>query len=122
MRSRSAFPLLAAVVAAAAMGAAASSLGGLSSAGVGADTAVVGSCSQTGINSHFVVTASNVTAVALNGFPDSCLGQTVYVTVASTAGAEAQASASLSGHTALLSLPHPVAVSDVTSVSLVVAG
>jgi len=50
------------------------------------------------------------------------VGQTVYVTVASTAGAEAQASAALSGSTAVLSLPHPVAVSAVTSLSLVVSG
>jgi hypothetical protein len=122
MRSRSALPFVAAVVAAAAVGAAASSLGGLSGSSVGADTAVVGSCSQTGISSHFVLTASNVTAVALDGFPTSCLGQTVYVTVAGSAGAQAQASAALTSSTTMLTLPHPVAVSAVTSLSLVVSG
>jgi hypothetical protein len=122
MRTRSAFPLVAAVVAAAAVGAAASSLGGLTGAGVGADTAVVGSCSQTGISSEFVVSASDVTAVVLNGFPASCFGQTVYVTVAGTAGSQAEASALVSGSTALLSLPHPIAVSAVASLSLVVTG
>ncbi len=122
MRSRPALAFAAAVAVAAAVGASASSLGGPSSRGVGADVSVVGSCSNTGISSHFVLTASNVTAVALDGFPASCVGQTVYVTVASTAGAEAQASAALSGSTAVLSLPHPVAVSAVTSLSLVVSG
>jgi hypothetical protein len=122
MRPRSALPFAAAVLAAAAVGAAASSLGGLSSPGLGADTAVVGSCSQTGISSQFVLAATNVTAIALDGFPPSCLGQTVRVTVASNAGAEAEASAALSGSTALLALPHPVAVSAVTSLSLVVSG
>ena len=122
MRSRPALAFTAAVAVAAAVGASASSLGGLSSRGVGADVSVVGSCSNTGISSHFVLTASNVTAIALDGFPASCVGQTVYVTVASTAGAEAQASAALSGSTAVLSLPHPVAVSAVTSLSLVVSG
>lgn len=121
MRSRPAFAF-AAVVVAVAVGAAASSLGGLSGSGLGADASVVGSCAQTGINSHFVLSASNVTAIALDGFPASCLGQTVYVTVASNAGAEAQASAALSGNTAVLSLPQPVAVSAVTSLSLVVSG
>jgi hypothetical protein len=122
MRSRSAFPFVAAVVAAAAVGATASSLGGLAGPGVGAGTAVVGACSQTGISSHFVLSASNVTAVALDGFPATCLGEIVHVTVASAAGAEAEASVALSGSTALLSLPHPVAASEVTSLSLVVSG
>ena len=122
MPPRSTVALLAAVAVAAAVGASASSLGGLSSRSLGADASVVGSCSNTGISSHFVLTASNVTAIALDGFPANCVGQTVYVTVASTAGAEAQASAALSGSTAVLSLPHPVAVSAVTSLSLVVSG
>jgi hypothetical protein len=122
MPPRRVFALLAAVAVAAGVGASASSLGGLSSRGLGADASVVGSCSNAGISSHFVLTASNVTGVALDGFPASCLGQTVYVTVASTVGAEAQASVALSGSTAVLSLPHPVAVSAVTSLSLVVSG
>jgi hypothetical protein len=122
MRSRPAFAFVAAVAVAAAVGASASSLGGLSSRGLGADAPVVGSCAQTGINSRFVLSSTNVTAIALDGFPASCLGQTVYVTVASSAGAEAQTSAALSGSTALLPLPHPVAVSAVTSLSLVVSG
>jgi hypothetical protein len=114
--------MLAAVVAAGAVGAAASSLGGLSGAGVGADAAIAGSCTQSGINSHFVLAAATVTAVALDGFPASCLGETVYVTVASSTGSQGEASASLSGNTALLNLSQPVAVSSVTSLSLVVAG
>jgi hypothetical protein len=122
MRSRPAFAFVAAVAVAAAVGASASSLGGLSSRGLGADAPVVGSCAQTGINSRFVLSSTNVTAIALDGFPASCLGQTVYVTVASSAGAEAQTSAALSGSTALLLLPHPVAVSAVTSLSLVFSG
>jgi hypothetical protein len=122
MPSRRAFALVAAVAVAAAVGASASSLGGLSGVGLGADGTVVGSCAQSGITSHFVLSSSDVTAVALDGFPASCLGQTVYVTVAGSAGAEAQASAALSGNTALLSLPHPVAVSAVTSLSLVISG
>jgi hypothetical protein len=122
MRSRRALALVAAVAVAAAVGASASSLGGLSSRGLGADASVVGSCAQTGIDSHFVLSSSNVTAIALDGFPTSCLGQTVSVTVASSAGAEAQASGALSGSTAVLTLPHPVAVSAVTSMSLVVSG
>lgn len=122
MRSRSVLPFVAAVVVAAAVGGAASSLGGLSGPGVGADAVVVGSCSQTGISSRFVLDAANVTAIALTGFPDSCLGEIVHVTVASSAGSSAEASAPLSANTALLSLPHPVAVSDVTSLSLVVSG
>jgi hypothetical protein len=122
MSSRRALALAGAVAVAAAVGASASSLGGLSSRGVGADASVVGSCAQTGIASHFVLTSSNVTAIALDGFPAGCLGQTVFVTVASSAGAEAQTSAALSGTTALLPLPHPVAVSAVTSLSLVVSG
>jgi hypothetical protein len=122
MPSRRAFALVAAVAVAAAVGASASSLGGLSDVGLGADGTVVGSCAQSGITSHFVLSSSDVTAVALDGFPASCLGQTVYVTVAGSAGAEAQASAALSGNTALLSLPHPVAVSAVTSLSLVISG
>ena len=120
MPSRRAVALVAAVAVAAAVGASASSLGGVPSLGLGADGSVVGSCAQSGITSHFVLSSSNVTAVALDGFPASCLGQTVYVTVASSAGAEAQASAALTGNTALLSLPQPVAVSAVTSLSLVV--
>lgn len=112
----------AAVAVAATVGASASSLGGLSSRGVGADASVVGSCAQTGINSHFVLSSSNVTAISLDGFPASCLGQTVSVTVASSAGPEAQASVALSGNSAVLPLPHPVAVSAVTSLSLVVSG
>jgi hypothetical protein len=122
MRSRPAFALVTAVAVAAAVGASASSLGGLSGGGLGADASVVGSCASSGINSHFVLSASNVTAVALDGFPAGCLGQTVFVTVASSAGAEAEASVALSGNTALLALPHPVAVSAVTSLSLVVSG
>ena len=122
MPPRRTLAFFAAVVVAAAVGASASSLGGLSGSSLGAGAAVVGSCSQSGINSHFVLTASDVTGVALDGFPASCLGQTVYVTVASNVGAEAQASVALSGNTAVLSLPHPVAVSAVTSLSLVVSG
>jgi hypothetical protein len=122
MRSRSALAMLAAVTAAGAVGAAASSLGGLSGAGVGADTAIAGSCTQSGINSHFVLAAATVTAVALDGFPASCLGQTVHVTLASGTGSQVAGSASLSGNTALVSLSQPVAVSSVTSLSLVVSG
>ena len=123
MPPRSTFALLAAVAVAAAVGASASSLGGLSEPGPGRRRVSRGVVQlNTGISSHFVLTASNVTAIALDGFPASCVGQTVYVTVASTAGAEAQASAALSGSTAVLSLPHPVAVSAVTSLSLVVSG
>jgi hypothetical protein len=122
MRSRSAVAVLAAVVAAGVVGAAASSLGGLSGAGLGADTAIAGSCTQSGINSHFVLTAANVTAVSLDGFPASCLGQTVYVTVAGSTGSRVAASAALSGNTALVNLAQPIAVSSVTSLSLVVSG
>lgn len=122
MPSRPAFAFVAAVAVAAAVGASASSLGGLSGQGVGAGAAVVGSCTNSGISSHFVLSSSDVTAVALDGFPASCLGQTVYVTVAGSAGAEAQASAALTGNTALLPLPQPVAVSSVTWLSLVVSG
>jgi hypothetical protein len=122
MRTRPALALVAAVAVTAAVGASASNLGGLSSRGPGADASVVGSCVSSGINSHFVLSSSNVTAVALDSFPAGCLGQTVYLTVASTAGAEAEASVALSGNTALLPLPHPVAVSAVTSLSLVVSG
>jgi hypothetical protein len=122
MRSRRSLALAAAVAVAGLVGGSASSLGGLSSRGLGADASVVGSCAQTGIASHFVLSSSNVTAIALDGFPASCVGQTVSVTVASSAGSEAQASAALSGSTALLPLPHPVAISVVTSLSLVVSG
>ena len=122
MRPRSAWPFVAAVVTAGVVGAAASSLGGLSGPGVGADVAAVGSCSQTGISSDFVLVASTVTAITLTGFPASCLGETVHVTVGGATGVNAEASAALSGSTALLALPYPVAVSDVDSVSVVVTG
>jgi hypothetical protein len=122
MRPRSALPFVAAVVTAGVVGAAASSLGGLSGPGVGADAVAVGSCSQSGINSDYVLVASTVTAIRLTGFPSSCLGQTVAVAVAGSAGTEAEASVALSGSTALLTLPHPVAVSAVSSLSVVVTG
>ena len=122
MRSRSAWLLVAPVVTSAAVGAAASSLEGSSEPGVRADTVAVASCSHSGIRSDFVLVASNVTAIALDGFPASCLGKTVHVTVASGVGAQAEASALLSGSTALLTLPHPVAASDVESISVVVTG
>jgi hypothetical protein len=46
----------------------------------------------------------------------------VRVTVAGTAGVNAQATAPVSGATAVLALPYPVAVASITSLSVVVTG
>jgi hypothetical protein len=122
MRLRFTLPIVAAVLAAGAVGAAASSLGGLNGPSLGAASAAVGSCSQTGIGSDFILSATSVTGVTLTGLPAACVGQTVRVTVAGTAGVNAEATAQVSGATAVLALPYPVAVANVTSLSVVVTG
>lgn len=86
--------LAVAAVAVAAFGAAsAASLGGLSSAEVGANDTVVASCDTDGVNLTYTTaydaTASTyqVTSATVDGIADDCVGQTLAVTVKDADGA-----------------------------------
>jgi hypothetical protein len=94
MRKRTIFALLVSLVAFGSLYAMATSLGGITSDSVGADSAVVASCDTDGVTAAYVTAWDatdkryEITSVTVGGVADTCDGRTMSVSLTDTSGAQ----------------------------------
>jgi hypothetical protein len=94
LNRRKIIAFFAAAIVAGAIYAAAASLGGITSATVGADDTVVASCDTDGVTTAYTTAWDavdqryEVTVVTVGGVSDTCDGLTLYVTLTNAAGAQ----------------------------------
>jgi hypothetical protein len=120
MRLRHLVPLVA--IALFAGPASAAGLGGSGDIALGSDASAIGSCDHDGVRSDFVLDGDRVTAVSVSGLSGGCAGQTVEVTVSLENETTARGSGGARPGGTEIVLSQRVAASDVSDVSVVVAG
>ena len=108
--------------------AAAAGLGGLSPAGLGADTSVVRSCDSDGVGVGYQTGSSangrpTVTGVVLSALHPSCTGSTLHLTISGAGGAQLGAvTAPVTGSVQTITVATPIDATMVTGTALVITG
>ncbi len=109
-------------------GASASSLGGLSASGVGADRGAVASCDRNGVSIFSgritfdpTVNAFTMKTFSVRKIARACRGRTLSVTVHDPSNASlASLAATVGGHRVNLTLPTPLPVSQIAGIAVAI--
>ena len=108
--------------------AAAAGLGGLSSGGPGAETALVGSCDSDGVGVAYQTGSSasgqpTVTGVVLSALHPSCTGSTLHLTISGDDGAQlGTGTAPVTGSAQTITVATPIDATAVAGTALVITG
>lgn len=129
MSKRTVIAVVAAVAAFGAVTASATTLGGLNSKSLGAESSVVAACDTDGVSVDYTTSYDatakeyTVSAIALSGLAAACNGQSARVTVANAAGASlGNGTATVAGTSSSITLSTPASAKNVANVAVVITG